>query len=239
MPTPARHINRAYRFNSRQRRSHGTGPDPGDDRSHARHPSLTSTNALKELAKDCAPVPVSSYQGDDKITCTSSSFGTLRSITPQKARKSSVVCWARMSVITLQRQVGEGGHLPQPGVRGAHAACSLFLVGEKEGQGRLGPARRRGQVGIRVKEGGNFEVPPIVLTATGRVNSQFKRFTPKELVGSEILTLEARSAGSCLDWARLCSVWPVALQIPRPLAGGRAPPAARSTAVLTGQRHNL
>jgi len=46
-------------------------------------------------------------------------------------------------------------------------------------------------LGVRVKGEGDFELPPVVVTATGGINLQFKRFTPKELAGSEIATLEA------------------------------------------------
>ena len=51
-----RGINRAYRCYSRQRRGHDARSNPGDGRSHARHPYLTSTNTLKEFTKDGTPL---------------------------------------------------------------------------------------------------------------------------------------------------------------------------------------
>ena len=45
-----------------QRRGHDARSDPGDGRSHARHPYLTSTNTLKEFTKDGTPLSFSSYQ---------------------------------------------------------------------------------------------------------------------------------------------------------------------------------
>jgi hypothetical protein len=45
-------------------------------------------------------------------------------------------------------------------------------------------------LGIEVSEGPNFKLPPVVVRVTGRINSQFKRLTAKELTKYEIADLD-------------------------------------------------
>src|SRR5487761_1387145 len=46
-------------------------------------------------------------------------------------------------------------------------------------------------LGIEVSDGPNFTLPPVVVTANSRINSQFKRLAVKELPKYEITGLEA------------------------------------------------
>ncbi len=63
-------------------------------------------------------------------------------------------------------------------------------------------------LGIEVSAGPNFTLPPVVVTANSRINSQFKRLAARELSKYEIGDLTLPSANSFPDLARLSSAWP-------------------------------
>ncbi len=49
-------------------------------------------------------------------------------------------------------------------------------------------------LGVRVTDGPNFELPPVVVGTTGRINLQFKRLSVKELAGYDVTPLDVAVA---------------------------------------------